>query len=94
MKTTIPEKVIEVCDTCRREGFLQRCVVCGGVYCLTCDGIVPGSFGFVEVCRRCAERDDVREICAKYSLRLAPVFRARQKALAKLQANSAPGGKE
>jgi hypothetical protein len=85
MKRTIPERTIEVCDSCGREGYLQTCVACGGKYCLTDDGIVPGSFGFVDVCRDCGKRDDVRAICDRYSKKLAPIFRARQLALGKLR---------
>ena len=84
MKTTIPERTVEVCDRCRREGYLQTCEVCGAKFCLTCQGIVGQCWGFTELCRECAHRDDVKELCHFYAKQLTPIFKRRHEALVRL----------
>lgn len=85
MKVTIPEREIEVCDRCNKEGFLDRCHVCGDTYCLTCEGTVAGSGGFTTLCRKCAERDDVKSICDEFARQLSVIYDRRQKKLQSLQ---------
>ena len=84
MKITQPKREIEVCDHCHREGFLTRCWVCGGQYCLTCDGTVARSWGFTDLCRACAKREDVVEVCRRYADQLTPIYQCRRKALIRL----------
>lgn len=84
MKVTVPEKTVEVCDCCNREGFLQTCEVCQIAYCLTCEGLVIGSGGFTRLCRKCSERDEVKALCERYAEQLRPIYRKRSAALKRL----------
>lgn len=85
MKTTHPAREVEVCDFCRREGFLTECDVCGRQYCLTDEGTVAGSYGFTNVCRDCSRQQRVQEICDKYAVHLRPIFQQRDAALKRLR---------
>lgn len=90
MKINKPAVELEVCDFCHGDsvhgtGFLQTCAACGREYCLSCEGHVGKSWGFTELCRQCADRMDVAEICAKYAAKLTPIFRARNRALKRLR---------
>ncbi len=86
MKITRPAQTVEVCDICRVSSrFLQTCDVCGNQFCLSCEGTVAASWGFTRICRDCAKADVVRAVCAKFAKRLTPIYRAREKALRKLQ---------
>ncbi len=84
MKKKIPAHQIEVCDICHRDGYLQKCIVCQGQYCISHGGTVMGSYGFVDCCTDCARRDDVNKICSKYSKKLTVIYKERQTALRKL----------
>lgn len=85
MEITIPSKTVEVCDFCHSEGYLRACDVCERKYCLIHEGTVPGSGGHTHVCRDCAEREDVREVCDTYAKKLGPIFKRRDEALKKLE---------
>jgi hypothetical protein len=86
MKITKPSAEVEVCDLCHREDcYLQTCAACGKEFCLTCEGTMGGSYGFVYVCRDCSRREDVKKICQRYSDRLSPIFQERQQKLRRLR---------
>ena len=85
MKCKVPAREIKVCDFCRLEGFLEACCVCGKEYCLTCHGIVAGSYGFHKLCRECACLTAVQQVCDRYAKKMALLFAARDKALARLE---------
>jgi hypothetical protein len=82
MKITIPLKEIEVCDRCFREGYLQSCIVCGGKFCLTCEGIICGCAHKTRVCKPCADEPSVLEVVKKYVPRLVRIIAARDAELA------------
>lgn len=84
MKITMPEKVVDVCDFCSKEGFLEKCVVCKRQFCLVDGGDVAASWGFTELCRECAKRDDVGNVCKQYASKLTLVFKKRNAALGQL----------
>jgi hypothetical protein len=46
-----------------------------------------GSFGFVDVCLECSDRDDVVKVCDTYTDKLVPIFHDRNKALKNLKSN-------
>jgi hypothetical protein len=80
-----PAKTIEVCDRCQvGTHCLQTCCVCRKRFCLTCEGSVAGSWGFTRLCRDCARRPDVQEVCAAAAKRLTPIFKDRDATLKKL----------
>ena len=84
MKTTIPERTVEVCDFCQREGYLTKCWICDRQYCLTDNGVIPASYGFTDICRECARRKDVQTICDCYAAQMKPIFDKRRAALKRL----------
>lgn len=84
MKVTIPEKEVEICDFCRREGTLQECPVCGKSYCLICHGTIPGCWVGPHVCKECAKREDVRRVVGRYADQLTPILKKRKTALKRL----------
>lgn len=86
MKVKKPATEVEVCDTCQNEGFLQTCLVCGGRYCLTCDGVVMGCWVKADLCRECAKRKDVKKIMENYAAKITPVVQRRTAALKSLRA--------
>lgn len=90
-KRTIPARVVEVCDhpfvsgtTCGKEGYLIECWVCTAKFCLAHRGIVPGSFGYADLCVSCARRDDVVAICDEYAEMIVPILKERDSALRRL----------
>ena len=85
MRTTIPQKTVEVCDFCNREGYLRECHVCGRSFCLVDEGLVGQCWGFTKLCCECSQRDDVGKICERYAKRLAPLYRQRERALKRLR---------
>ena len=85
MKVQRPATEIDVCDLCGSPGYLTLCVVCDSEYCLRCQGMVPQSWGFTDLCQRCAGRDDVRRVCREYADRLTPIYEERSRALASLK---------
>lgn len=91
MRTTLPEKTVEVCDFCHREGYLKECDVCGRSFCLTHEGIVGQCWGFTTLCRECCHRDAVKEICARYAKRLTAIYRQRNAALKRLRRTQEAG---
>lgn len=84
MKITKPREVVEVCDICRRGGFLQTCVVCGQRYCLTCHHAMSGSWVSPDICEECAKRDDVIAMVARYAKQITPIIKKRTAALVRL----------
>lgn len=77
MKITIPSKETEVCDRCRREGYLQSCIVCGDKFCLTCEGIICGCVHETDVCKKCENEPAVLAVVKKYVPRFMRVVKAR-----------------
>lgn len=90
MKTTIPEKTVDVCDFCHREGYLETCDVCGRQFCLIDNGIVAGSYGSMDICKECARRDDVHKVCERYAKQLKPIYKRRMTALRRLPNTTNP----
>ena len=84
MRVLKPSDMVDVCDFCKREGFLVTCDVCEREFCLTCEGTVGQSWGFTRLCRECASREDVQEICRKYADQLTPIYQKRKAALKRL----------
>lgn len=84
MKIHKPEREVEVCDRCHREGFLQECLVCGGQYCLTCDAIMAGCWVSPRVCRRCGGRPDVQRVVTEAAERITPIIEERRASLSAL----------
>ena len=81
-----PAQTVDVCDFCKREGqFLQSCDVCGREFCLIDEGTVTACWGFTQLCRECAGREDVQKICRKYADQLTPIYRKRKAALKRLE---------
>lgn len=76
MKVKVPEKEIEVCDCCGRTGYLKECLVCGGSYCLMCEGLICGCVVSVDICKKCKDRQDVRAIIDKNA---RPLMRIKNK---------------
>lgn len=89
MKITEPAREVDVCDLCRSHSYLQDCDVCGKQFCLSCEGTVPQSWGFTQICRGCAERDDVKAICERYAEQLTPIYARRRSALKRLRTKAA-----
>ena len=81
MRITKPEREIEVCDRCQREGFLKTCPVCGAQFCLSCEGHVAMCWVSLGVCRACGGRKDVLALAARYAAKITPIIRARLAAL-------------
>ena len=87
MKVKRPAKEVEVCDVCQRDdGYLQTCLVCGGVYCLTCDAVMVGCWVKPPVCRDCAKRPDVQGVVARAADKITPIIARRKAALKRLRA--------
>lgn len=86
MKINKPAEEVEICDFCRREiGILQTCPVCRKQYCLTCEGCVAGSWGFLDICRECSDREDVVAIALKYADQITPIIKERQTELENME---------
>lgn len=82
-----PAEEVQVCDRCGKEGgYFRQCWVCRGDFCLVCEGIVCGSFGFTEICRACSGRDDVKRVCDRYAAQISPILKKRDAALKRLKA--------
>lgn len=78
-------KTVQICDICERENnYLQKCIVCGKEYCLTCQSVIPGCMIGVDCCKECTERDDVNEIVKKYAIPLFDTKKLRDEELKKL----------
>lgn len=80
----VPEKEVEVCDLCGRDGYLQTCKACKGRYCLTCDAIITGCVHKLDVCRACGKKPEVLAISEKYVPQLVAVLKSRDAELAEL----------
>ena len=80
----VPEKEIEVCDICHRDGYLMTCKACGGRYCLMCHATITGCIHRVDVCRKCGESARVVAIAEKYAPRLVAILKERDAELAQL----------
>lgn len=85
MKVTRPEETVQVCDFCERDGYLERCLVCGKEYCLTCRGIITGCWVQPRVCRECCRREDVSRLVAEYAGKITPIIEARHEALSAME---------
>ena len=85
MKTIIPKKEVELCDICERDGYLKTCKSCGRVYCLTCEGIVPGCIHAMDVCRICDDDERVRAVSEKYAPRITSILKERDQELNSLR---------
>jgi len=77
---TIPAQVIEVCDFCETDQPrpLQCCRVCGKKYCGCCHGF-PIFF-----CKDCFDREDVKDVMAKYERKSSKLFSDRDHELRQL----------
>ena len=91
MKVTLPAEDIEVCDRCRRDGYLQQCPVCGGQFCLTCHGIIAGCWVDPDVCRGCARRPDVQAVVERHAAAITPIIKRRTADLKALPATLTEG---
>lgn len=76
------DKTVEVCDFCHCEGYLQECIRCHKMFCLTDNAIVPGCWVSPTVCRKCGESDEVKSICDKYADKITPLIRKRNDEIA------------
>ncbi len=87
MKLKIPAKTIEVCDVCQRENssWLTDCTVCVKKYCLLCRAIIAGCVHEVDICKRCGDLDEVREVVDKFVKPLLKVLDERSKALKRIK---------
>lgn len=80
MKLTVPAKVVDCCDLCRRHGssiFLKKCLVCQRECCVACAGSVLSSVVGPDVCQACANLPYVEEICDRYAMRLLELLKQR-----------------
>lgn len=84
MKTTIPERIVELCDICEREGYLSKCKACGKMYCLTCDALIPGCVHKIDVCLKCGDDEKVNAIAKKYAPLISSILTKRDKELSGL----------
>ncbi len=77
---TIPAQVIEVCDFCEKPQSrpLQCCRVCGKKYCGCCHGF-PIFF-----CEDCFDREDVKDVMAKYERKISKLVYERDLELRQL----------
>ncbi len=83
-KIVKPETEVSVCDVCHREtGYLSKCLVCGGEYCISCEAILAGCMMSMRVCRTCSKRDDVDAVSKKFAPRFV---RIKNKRMAELKA--------
>lgn len=89
MKITVPQKEVELCDCCSRDGFLQTCKACGGRYCLLCDAYLPGCIHRPDVCRKCCDNEQVKAIADKYAPKLLEILKARDAEFAKVSNDQA-----
>ena len=92
MKTTIPERVVELCDICKREGHLMTCKACGKMYCFMCDAIVTGCIHKMDICLKCGSDERVNAIAEKYAPLILSVLKNRDKELLKLRSRRGCGG--
>jgi len=68
MKKTIPQKEVEVCDYCGRDGYLVTCIFCNGRFCLSHGkAIIAGCVHQVPVCQKCGENETVLEIVYRHA---------------------------
>jgi len=93
MKITKPAVEIEVCDTCHRDGYLEQCIVCEKMYCLTCQALIRGSWVKPDVGKCCQDREDVLAIVAQFSELITPIIRDRAAALGGIGIMSIAKGK-
>jgi hypothetical protein len=84
MKLKKPAEEIEVCDYCSRSGYLQTCIVCGGQYCLLCEGMISGCWISPRICKVCSTRKDVNLIVEKYAQKISPIIDVRTTELSRL----------
>ena len=84
MRAVIPEKIVELCDICEREGYLSKCKACGKMYCLTCEAIIIGCIHEMDVCIKCGNNERVNAIAQKYAPLILSVLKKRDKELLKL----------
>lgn len=80
----VPEKEVEVCDLCGRDGYLMTCKSCKGRYCLICEAIIAGCVHKLDVCRACGNKPEVLAISKKYVPQLVAVLKSRDAELAEL----------
>ena len=83
-KVTINREV-EVCDRCRREGYLQECLACGAMFCLTCNTTILGCWVRPKVCRNCGTHPKVKEICDRHAALITPILEKRADELSALE---------
>lgn len=80
-------KVAKICDVCHREvGWLDKCIVCGKDYCVTCDAIMSGCIVKPDCCRECAKREDVKKIVYHFAKPIVDILKQRDSKLKKLGA--------
>ena len=86
MKIKVPSKTVTVCDICKREtdGLFEKCLVCEKEYCLFCGPYLPNCMIRPQVCKNCDDRQDVKDIVARYSPDFVKTYKLRDKALASL----------
>jgi len=86
MKRTIPAKTVEVCDFCQRDpgGILMTCLICGKEFCWSCRGVICGCMVDPDLCRGCANRDDVRNLVQRFAELIVPIIERRTAALQRL----------
>lgn len=77
MKKTLPPREVELCDCCHREGYLETCKFCGGMYCLLCRAVISGCAHQVDVCRNCETNPKLLTIIEKYVPLIVSVLEAR-----------------
>lgn len=77
----IPARVIEVCDFCENPHRqpLQVCRVCGRKYCSCCHGFP------IFLCKGCFDREDVKDVMAKYERKSSKLFSDRDSELRQLE---------
>lgn len=87
MKITKPAEMVEVCDRCQCAGYLETCIVCGKQYCLSCRGMIAGCWVSPDICRSCAEREDVITVVKTSATMITPIIQNRDKKLRCLPPN-------
>ena len=77
-------KVIEVCDFCQRDGYLERCLLCRKQMCLICVGLIAGCMVSLTACKKCSHRADVVALVKQYADKIVPLIKRRDAAVRNL----------
>ena len=76
MKITKQPREATVCDTCRREGYLQKCVICGGDFCTDHQVDSLRSWIKLQMCQSCGGDDGIMDAVTEFAGRVREIISA------------------